>query len=109
MAASGEDVRAATLATLRVALLAGMVLELLAAVGTALVAVRLGLRLDDGQRILPQALAVLILIPEVFLPLRRLTQISMSAKPYQAGGTGRVASGRDRIMPSWVPSREVPV
>jgi len=31
--------------------------ELLAAVGTALVAVRLGVRLDDGQRILPQALA----------------------------------------------------
>ena len=73
MAASGEDVRAATLATLRIALLAGLVLELLAAVGTALVAVRLGLRLDAGQRILPQALAVLMLTPEVFLPLRRLT------------------------------------
>ena len=42
VAASGEDVRAATLATLRIALLAGLVLELLAAVGTALVAVPLG-------------------------------------------------------------------
>ena len=72
VAASGEDVRAATLATLRVALLAGLVLELLAAVGTALVAVPLGLRLDAGHRILPQALTVLILVPEVFLPLRRL-------------------------------------
>ena len=72
VAASGEEVRAATLATLRIALLAGLVLELLAAVGTALVAVRLGLRLDSGHRILPQSLAVLILTPEVFLPLRRL-------------------------------------
>ena len=53
VAASGEEVRTATLATLRIALLAGLVLELLAAMGTALVAVRLGLRLDAGQRILP--------------------------------------------------------
>jgi ABC-type multidrug transport system fused ATPase/permease subunit len=49
VAASGEQVRTATLATLRIALLAGLVLELLAAVGTALVAVRLGLRLDAGR------------------------------------------------------------
>ena len=88
VAASGEEVRATTLATLRVALLAGLVLELLAAVGTALVAVRLGLRLDDGQRILPQALAVLILIPEVFLPLRRLTA------DFHAGASGRAALAR---------------
>jgi ABC-type transport system involved in cytochrome bd biosynthesis fused ATPase/permease subunit len=88
VAASGEDVRAATLATLRVALLAGLVLELLAAVGTALVAVRLGLRLDAGQRILPQALAVLMLTPEVFLPLRRLTA------DFHAAATGRAALAR---------------
>ena len=62
VAASGEEVRTATLATLRSALLAGLVLELLAAMGTALVAVRLGLRLDAGQRILPRALAVLMLV-----------------------------------------------
>jgi ABC-type transport system involved in cytochrome bd biosynthesis fused ATPase/permease subunit len=86
--ASGEEVRAATLATLRVALLAGLVLELLAAVGTALVAVRLGVRLDAGQRILPQALAVLMLTPEVFLPMRRLTA------DFHAGGTGRAVLAR---------------
>ena len=88
VAASGEDVRAATLATLRIALLAGLVLELLAAVGTALVAVRLGLRLDAGQRILPQALAVLMLTPEVFLPLRRLTA------DFHAGAGGRAVLAR---------------
>jgi len=86
--ASGEELRAATLATLRVALLAGLVLELLAAVGTALVAVRLGIRLDDGQRILPRALAVLILTPEVFLPLRRLTAA------FHAGAGGRAVLAR---------------
>jgi ABC-type transport system involved in cytochrome bd biosynthesis fused ATPase/permease subunit len=88
VAASGEDVRAATLATLRVALLAGMILELLAAVGTALVAVPLGLRLDAGHRILPQALAVLILTPEVFLPLRRLVA------DFHAGASGRAVLAR---------------
>jgi ATP-binding cassette, subfamily C, bacterial CydD len=88
VAASGEQVRTATLATLRIALLAGLVLELLAAVGTALVAVRLGLRLDAGQRILPQALAVLILVPEVFLPVRRLTA------DFHAGATGRAVLAR---------------
>lgn len=90
--ASGEDVRATTLATLRVALLAGMVLELLAAVGTALVAVPLGLRLDAGRRILPQALTILILAPEVFLPLRRLTA------DFHAGAGGRAVLARlDRL------------
>jgi ATP-binding cassette subfamily C protein CydD len=88
VAISGDEVRAATLGTLRVALLAGLVLELLAAVGTALVAVRLGLHLDSGHRILPQALAVLILIPEVFLPLRRLTA------DFHAGATGRAVLAR---------------
>jgi ABC-type transport system involved in cytochrome bd biosynthesis fused ATPase/permease subunit len=88
VAASGQDVRRATLATLRVALLAGLVLELLAAMGTALVAVRLGLRLDDGQQILPQALAVLMLIPEVFLPVRRL------AADFHAGAGGHAVLAR---------------
>ena len=90
VAASGEEVHATTLATLRVALLAGLVLELLAAVGTALVAVRLGLRLDAGQRILPQALAVLMLTPEVFLPLRRLTADFHAG----AAGAGRAGAAR---------------
>jgi ABC-type transport system involved in cytochrome bd biosynthesis fused ATPase/permease subunit len=88
VAASGEEVRTATLATLRVALLAGLVLELLAAVGTALVAVRLGLRLDAGQRILPRALAVLMLVPEAYLPVRRLTA------DFHAGAAGRAVLGR---------------
>jgi len=88
VAASGEEVRLATLATLRLALLTGLVLETLAAVGTALVAVPLGLRLDSGARILPQALAVLILTPAVFLPLRRLSA------DFHAGASGREALAR---------------
>ncbi len=103
VAASGEEVRTATLATLRVALLAGLVLEILAAVGTALVAVRLGVRLDDGQRILPQALAVLMLIPEVFLPLRRLTadfHVGAGGRAVLMRLAGLTAADRPRADPA---------
>jgi len=65
------DLRRATLGTLQVAFLSGLVLETLAAVGTALVAVPLGLRLLTGDMALAPALTILVLTPEVYLPLRR--------------------------------------
>jgi thiol reductant ABC exporter CydD subunit len=68
--ATGE-LRRETLGTLRVALLSALVLETLAAVGTALVAVPLGLRLVSGQMTLVAALTILVLAPEVYLPVRR--------------------------------------
>jgi ATP-binding cassette, subfamily C, bacterial CydD len=45
-------------------------------------------RLDAGQRILPSALAVLMLIPEAYLPVRRLTA------DFHAGPAGRAVLGR---------------
>ena len=66
-----DDLRRTTLAVLRQAFLSALVLETLAAVGTALVAVPLALRLLGGHMTLAPALTVLILTPEVFLPLRR--------------------------------------
>jgi len=65
------DLRRATMGTLQVALLSGLILETLAAIGTALVAVPLGLRLLSGDMALAPALTILILTPEVYLPLRR--------------------------------------
>lgn len=67
-----EQYRRATTATLQVAFLSSLVLELAATVGTALVAVAIGLRLDRGGLDLETGLAILILTPEVYLPLRRL-------------------------------------
>jgi ATP-binding cassette, subfamily C, bacterial CydD len=67
-----ERYRAATLATLRVAFLSGAVLDLAAVLGTALVAVTLGVRLDDGGIGLQPALIVLMLTPELYAPLRGL-------------------------------------
>jgi ATP-binding cassette, subfamily C, bacterial CydD len=61
---------AATMGTLRVAFLSALVLELAAALATALVAVEVGLRLLGGHLSYQTALLVLLLTPEAFLPLR---------------------------------------
>jgi ATP-binding cassette, subfamily C, bacterial CydD len=62
--------RSATMATLRVAFLSALVLELVATVSVALVAVPVGLRLVSGALTLPMALVVLLLAPEAYGPLR---------------------------------------
>jgi ATP-binding cassette, subfamily C, bacterial CydCD len=66
--------RAATLRTLRVAFLSALTLELVAAIGTAMLAVGVGLRLVNGTLDLRTGLAILILAPEVYLPLRAVGQ-----------------------------------
>jgi ATP-binding cassette subfamily C protein CydD len=65
-----ERYRSATMATLRLAFLSALVLELVATVSVALVAVPVGLRLLSGVLTLPVALLVLLLAPEAYLPLR---------------------------------------
>ena len=64
--------RRSTMATLRIAFLSALVLELLAALGVALVAVGVGLRLVYGEMTLAAGLTALLLAPEVFWPLRRV-------------------------------------
>jgi ATP-binding cassette subfamily C protein CydD len=66
----GEAQRKATMGSLRIAFLSGMVLELLTTLAVAIVAVTLGFRLVDGGVSIETALAVLVLAPEVYLPLR---------------------------------------
>ncbi len=67
----GASLRRTTMATLRVAFLSSFALELLSTLATAMVALTLGLRLLNGSLHLNVALAVLLVTPEVFLPLRR--------------------------------------
>ena len=64
------EYRTSVMATLRVAFLSALVLELSAALATALVAVETGLRLLYGHIGYPTALFVLLLTPEAYLPLR---------------------------------------
>ncbi|MFE6868557.1 thiol reductant ABC exporter subunit CydD [Kitasatospora sp. NPDC057692] len=62
--------RRATMRTLRVAFLSSLVLETVATLSVALVAVPVGLRLLAGELDLRTALVVLFLAPEAYLPLR---------------------------------------
>ncbi len=68
----GERYRRTTIGTLRVAFLSGSVLELAATLGVALVAVTAGVRLVDGGLGLQAGLTVLVLAPELYLPMRQL-------------------------------------
>jgi len=115
--------RRATMATLRIAFLSALVLELSAALATALVAVETGLRLLYGHMPYQTALLVLLLTPEAYLPLRAVAaQYHASAEgtaaaesifaildtpwPAQAGQpAGAAAAGR-----AWVPDlRSAPI
>jgi len=82
------ELRTETMSTLKVAFLSSLALETMASVGTALVALFLGLRLLHGTLPLGTALAVLVLAPEVYLPLRR------AGAEFHASAAGRAAAGR---------------
>ena len=83
-----DEHRTATMSVLRVAFLSALVLELTAALATALVAVEVGLRLLGGRIGYETALVVLLLTPEAFLPLRAL------ALHFHASMEGMAAAGR---------------
>lgn len=72
LAASGEAYRQETMAVLRIAFLSALVLEFFATVSIAVLAVLIGFRLMWGTLAFEQGLFVLLLAPELFLPLRAL-------------------------------------
>lgn len=65
-----DEHRVATVRTLRTAFLSALVLELVATLSVAVLAVSVGFRLLAGGLTLETALLVLLLAPEAFLPLR---------------------------------------
>jgi thiol reductant ABC exporter CydD subunit len=67
-----ERYRRAAIGTLRITFLSSLILELVAMISVALVAVEIGLRLMNGHLDLRTALFALILAPEAYLPLRQL-------------------------------------
>jgi ATP-binding cassette subfamily C protein CydD len=95
----GDAYRRATMRTLRAAFLSALVLESLTTLSVALVAVGIGLRLVYGQLDLRTGLAVLVMAPEVYLPLR------MVGVHYHASVDGLAAAGEafallDRVPPA---------
>jgi ATP-binding cassette, subfamily C, bacterial CydD len=83
-----DEYRRATMGTLRVAFLSGTVLEFAATLGIALVAVTVGVRLVEGGLGLEAGLTVLVLAPELYLPLRNL------AAQYHASADGLAVGER---------------
>ncbi len=69
---AGDAYRRETVATLRSAFTSAFVLEFMAMLGTALVAVTAGVRLVHGSMDFEPAMAVLLLAPELYLPLRNM-------------------------------------
>ena len=80
--------RDTTMGVLRVTFLSALVLEMVATIGTAIVAVGIGLRLLYGLLEFEQALFVLLLAPEFYLPLRLL------GTRFHAGMSGVAAAQR---------------
>ena len=80
--------RRTTMGTLRLSFLSGVVLDLAATLSTALVAVTLGVRLVAGTVGLRPALTVLLLVPELFAPVRALASL------FHASADGLAATER---------------
>ncbi|GAA1771266.1 thiol reductant ABC exporter subunit CydD [Agromyces humatus] len=82
-----DDYRSRTMKVLRITFLSGFTLEFAASLSVALVAVSIGLRLVGGDMTLVAGLFVLVLAPEVFLPLRNV------GAAFHASAAGVTASG----------------
>lgn len=83
-----ERYRQATMATLRIAFLSTFALDFFTMLSIATVAVFLGLGLINGTMDLKTALAILILAPEYFLPIREV------GADYHATLDGKEAGGK---------------
>ncbi|PQE02187.1 thiol reductant ABC exporter subunit CydD [Mycobacterium sp. EPG1] len=103
----GAAHRRSAMATMRIAFLSAFVLELLATLGVALVAVGVGMRLVFGDMTLVAGLTALLLAPEAFWPLRRVGAAFHSA---QDGKTAVQAAFRfiDSAAPTPAGSATVP-
>ena len=88
LAEAGDAYRRETMATLRIAFLSSLVLELAAMFGTALVAATTAVQLIDGNLSFATGLAVLILAPELYLPVR------MVGQQFHASADGLAAAER---------------
>ena len=88
VAAATEGVRSATMRTLRVAFLSALSMDMIAGFGVGFVAMVLGLRLLWGELGLQTAMAVLLVAPEIFIPLRR------AGAEFHASTEGQAAAAR---------------
>jgi ATP-binding cassette subfamily C protein CydD len=77
--AVSDQYRTATLKVLRVTFLSALVLEMVATISTAVVAVEIGLRLLYSRIEFQQAFFILLVAPEFYIPMRNLSSRYHSA------------------------------
>jgi thiol reductant ABC exporter CydD subunit len=110
----GDEHRQATMGVLRITFLSALVLELLSTLSVALIAVSIGVRLVNGDMTLMAGLSVLIMAPEVYLPLRMVGQhfhaaaegadaadrvfAIMAEEPPSTGSTDLITADADLIL-----------
>jgi thiol reductant ABC exporter CydD subunit len=93
-----DQYRRASMRVLRVSFLSSFVLEILAMLGVALIAVSIGLRLDAGHVTYKTALLVLVLAPDVYLPLR-LVGVHFHAAADGLGAANRIFTVLETPVP----------
>ncbi len=84
----GDLYRRETMAALRIGFISALVLELLAMIGVAMVATAVGIQLADGRMELTAGLTILLLAPEMYMPLRQL------GNQFHASADGMAAAER---------------
>jgi len=82
----GENYRKTTMSVLRLTFLSALVLEWLATLSVAVVAVEIGIRLLSSNMVFEQAFFILVIAPEFYLPLR------MVGLRFHASATGVAAA-----------------
>jgi ABC-type transport system involved in cytochrome bd biosynthesis fused ATPase/permease subunit len=114
----GDSYTDETMKVLRISFLSALVLELAATISVALIAVSIGLRLVSGSMEFFPALAILVLAPEVYFPLRnaaslfhasadggealaQLTRIHESSNPEEVKGGAKVATINEITWKDW--------
>src|SRR5262249_55568613 len=102
-----NEYRRTTNATLRLAFLSSLVLEFLASIAVALVAVSIGLRLLNGDVGLRTALFILVLAPEAYIPLR-LVGTHYHASAEGLGAAAEVSGGPAEPLPARGTRTDVP-
>src|SRR5260370_8517235 len=95
------------MSTLRLAFMSGLVLELCAMIGTALVAATIGVQLTGGHLTLQAGLTGLLLAPELYAPLRGVGQQFHAAADGLAAAE-QVLAGPDAEGPVSLPLQPPP-
>ena len=103
IAQTSEQFREETMGTLRVAFLSALALELAATMSIALIAAVIGIRLVNGSVELAPSFAVLVLAPELYLPLRAV------AAQFHASADGLAAARRVFELIDLAPAVTAPV